>query len=333
MISGSDKGFSALEYQITKVSNIGTDAPRSIVVANDTIYWWSKIGIQQIRQNSGQFGPVPSSFSSVNITAQTIDTLFKSVDAASRSFVKGVYDPSTDTVHWAYRTNDFGFNYGYDRILNLDLTLGAFYPWSLPSTGNPFITGLFLSPELNVNTPAGPNFLHFFVADPVATNIYRYTVGTFTSDQYVDWETPSKIGVEYESFIESGFEILEDAFRKKQILYLNAFFRQTEETYVQAGEDYTVDKPSSCYLQVKWDWTNMERAGKWSNSVQAYRHRRATLVDDNDLTFNTGTLVVYSKNKIRGSGRALQFRFSESGRGNNFDLLGWQAAYQGNTKP
>lgn len=358
LISGTDKGFSALEYQVSKVSTIGTDAPLSIVAADSTIYWWSKVGIQQITQQSGQFGPIPGAFQSVNISQDTIDTLFKSVTPDVRRFVKGIFDPSTNTVHWAYKSSNFDPNYGYDKFLNLDLKLGAFYPWSLATGSYPFICGLFLTPELNLvsnsetvtasgitvtdgsavtvtssgtELSAKANFLYFVTAINQGSS-YRFTFGNFYNDTFVDWETYDSVGAVYSSFVEMGYEILDDAFRKKQIVYLSVFFRQTEENYVDVGGgDYEADKPSSCYLTVKWDWTTSGNTGKWSQKRQVYRHRRVPLVDVLDLTFNTGTKVVHTKNKIRGTGRALQFRLETNERGKNFDLLGWQASYQGGT--
>lgn len=356
LISGTDKGFSALEYQLTKVSTIGTDSPLSIVAADSTIYWWSKVGIQQISQVSGQFGPVPGAYKSENISQETVDTLFKEVTPAVRRFVKGVFDPATNTVHWAYKTESFDPNYGYNRFLNLDLKIGAFYPWSLSSGSYPFICGLFLTPGLNlvsnsetvtasgVTVTAGgetvtasgtelsakANFLYFVTAVNQGSS-YRFTFGNFSNDEYVDWETFDDTGIEYESFVESGFEILDDAFRKKQIVYLSVFFRQTEENFVLVGEDYETDKPSSCFLTVKWDWSTSGNTGKWSQKRQVYRHRRVPFVNPLDLAFSTGYRVVHTKNKIRGTGRAVQFRLGTNERGKNFDLLGWQAAYQGTT--
>ena len=356
LISGTDKGFSALEYQVTKVSTIGTDAPLSIVAADSTIYWWSKVGIQQISQVSGQFGPVPGAYKSENISQETVDTLFKDVSPSARQYVKGVFDPATNTVHWAYKSESFDPNYGYNRFLNLDLKIGAFYPWSLTEGAYPFICGLFLTPELNLisnsetvtasgttvtasgvtvtssgtELSAKANFLYFVTAVNQGAS-YRFTFGNFSNDNFVDWETFDGTGAVYESFVESGFEILEDAFRKKQIVYLSVFFRQTEENFVLVGDDYDVDKPSSCYLTVKWDWSTSGNTGKWSQKRQAYRHRRVPFVNPLDLTFSTGTRVVHTKNKIRGTGRAIQFRLGTNERGKNFDLLGWQTAYQGTT--
>jgi hypothetical protein len=356
VVGGTDKGFSATEYQVTKVSNIGTDAPMSVVAADASIYLWSKIGIQQITQVSGQFGPVPGAYQSNNISQETVDTLFKSVSPDARRFVKGVFDPATNTVHWAYKTETFAPNYGYDKLLNLDLKIGAFYPWSLTTGAYPFICGLFLTPELNlfanseavtasgaaVTASAVPvtsqgtellakaNFLYFITAINQGSS-YKFTFGNFSNDAFVDWETYDGVGVVYDSFVESGFEILDDAFRKKQIVYLSVFFAQTEENFVLVGDDYDVDKPSSCYLTVKWDWTTSGNTGKWSQKRQVYRHRRVPFVNPIDLAFNTGTKVVHTKNKIRGTGRAVQFRLGTNERGKNFDLLGWQALYAGGT--
>jgi hypothetical protein len=43
--------------------------------------------------------------------------------------------------------------------------------------------------------------------------------------------------------------------------------------------------------------------------------------------------VVVSNNKVRGSGKSVQFRFECSEPGKNFDLLGWAVSFAGNTEP
>jgi hypothetical protein len=48
---------------------------------------------------------------------------------------------------------------------------------------------------------------------------------------------------------------------------------------------------------------------------------------------NTGFRVVTTRNRIRGIGKAIQFRFECDEAGKDFDLLGWQVFYQGNTQP
>jgi hypothetical protein len=54
-IHGTDQGFSATAFEITKVSPVGTDSPYSIVETADTIIWMSKVGIQVLKQENGVF--------------------------------------------------------------------------------------------------------------------------------------------------------------------------------------------------------------------------------------------------------------------------------------
>jgi hypothetical protein len=181
---------------------------------------------------------------------------------------------------------------------------------------------------------AKDSFVQFIIASPETVDYYQFTVGNFTNDNYVDWEIfDDGDGDTYNSFVEAGFEILEDASRKKQILYLQPFFRQTEENFIADGDDYTLDKPSSCYLTTKWDWSNSSASNKWSTRTQVYRLRRVPYANPLDLSLDTGFRVVTTRNKVRGQGRAIQFRFECDEAGKNFDLLGWQAFYQGNTEP
>ena len=124
----------------------------------------------------------------------------------------------------------------------------------------------------------------------------------------------------YESFIESGYEVLEDGLRKKQAPFLGVFFRR----------EFT----DSCFLTVKWSWATNSNSNKWHGPIQAYRPRNADYLTGPENTANEGYYdVIYTRNKIRGSGRAIQFKFSESAANANFRLIGWHVFYQGNTVP
>lgn len=356
-ISGGDKGFSADDFQVTKVSSIGTDAPYSVVDTESHIYWWSRTGIQRIEQSSGVFGPISGSFKSSNLTENVIDTFIKDINSNVRKYVKGVFDYGTNTIHWLYASNDLGRNNFYNRILNFNVITESFFPWSLTSGNFPYLVGCYATSDINRISNSEPmtilgdpvvilgdpvvsngttisakdTFVQFVVAAPISTG-WKFTVGNFTNDNFVDWETFDTDGVTYNSFVETGYEILEDAARNKQATYVHAFFRQTEENFVADGDDYTVDKPSSCYLTTKWDWSNTTASNKWSSRVQAYRISRMPFVNVLNLAIDTGFSIVATRNKARGTGRALQFRFECDERGKNFDLLGWHVFYLGNTE-
>jgi hypothetical protein len=83
---------------------------------------------------------------------------------------------------------------------------------------------------------------------------------------------------------------------------------------------------------VKWDWANTSNSNKWSSKIQVYRHRRLPQFSEDDLTFDTGFPIIVSKNKVRGSGKAIQFRFESDEIGKDFDLLGWAVPFEGNTE-
>jgi hypothetical protein len=242
----------------------------------------------------------------------------------------------------------------YNRILNFDLTLQSFYPWTFSGTGV-YVTGAFLAPDLAVSVSSEdvvengvqvadgvndvvanlfveeyrPTFLKFVCA----ANGNSITFGQISNGDFVDWERFNGVGYTYNSFIESGYELLADAMRRKQTPYVYTYLRRTETAYVADGDDYTVDKPSSCKMQVKWDWSNSQISNKWSSQYEVYRHTRFPTFIEEDLTFDSGYPIVVTRHKVRGSGRAIQFRFEGSERGKDFDLLGWAVSFTGNTEP
>ena len=333
-IGGTQAGLTATDISVSKVNPIGTDSPDSIVEAEGQVFWWSRVGIMGMSQKSGQFGPVEGVFDRTNATEQTIQSFYNhDIPEASKPFAKGVYDPATNRVQWIFKSGTTPSSYMYDRVLNLDLTLGAFYPWTVETVG-PYISDIFITASLNPlvdQESIRSSFIKYLCAVPVSSS-YKYTFGYFKSSEFADWYTYDGVGQAYMSFVETGYELLEDTMRKKQTPYVFCYFRRTEENYVASGGDYTVDKPSSCYFQVKWDWASSSNSNKWSSKIQVYRHRRTPQFSDTDLTFDTGFPIVISKNKVRGNGRAIQFRFESDEIGYDFDLLGWAVPVEGNTE-
>lgn len=331
-IQGGQGGFSALDFSIQKVSPIGTISPNSVVATKEGIFWFSKVGIQGLQITNSGGGAV---FNITTISEDTIQTYCNDIPEAVRPYIKGIYDPATNIVQWLINSVNDGYNYLYNSILNLDLTLGAFYPWTLDITG-PRFCGIFLTPTLNsinnpFNTSIKDNFIKYNVASVVG-GVYKFTFALFRDYNFVDWQSYNGVGYDYLSYLESGYELLEDAMRNKEITYLFCYFRQTEENYVLNGAVYEPDNPSSCLMQVKWDWASSEVSNKYSTKAEAYKIE-LPVVDPTNLVIDTGFPVVSSKNKVRGHGRAIQFRFESNGIGKDFDLLGWSVPYSGNTAP
>ena len=345
-IGGTDGGFKATDISVSKISPIGTRSPNSIVSVNDTIYYWSDIGIQGLSQKVGQFGTVDGVFDKPNITESTIQTFYNNIGTEAKKYVKGVYDPQTNVIQWLYKSDDITNNYFYNKILVLDLTLQAFYPWTIStSTEHPYLIGIVTTPQLTgyegtADVTVRKTYIKYLFVLRESADIYNYRINfaTFNSIEFVDWYTHGDAlsadgPLTYNSYVETGYELLEDALRKKQTPWVFTYFKRTEENFVLVDDDYTTDRQSSCFFQVKWDWSNSNVSGKYSTKREAYRHVRQPTLSDDDLTFNTGYPIVVTKHKVRGSGRAIQFRFESDAAGKDFDLLGWAVDVTGSTKP
>lgn len=335
-ISGTQSGFTALDYAVSKISPIGTKSPLSIIDVEGQIYWWSDIGIMAMAQRQGMFGTVDGVFEKNNITEQTIQTFYNDIPDIGKKNAKAVYDPLTNVIQWLFQDENMeaGRPFCYNRFLNLDLTLQAFYPWTIGRIADTTcdVIGVFTTP-----VPAGykgplessvrNTYIKYTVIQP---NVSTYLINFAESNDigFVDWGSQT-----YLSFLETGYELLEDAMRKKQAPWIMTYFRRTEEHYIPVGGgDFTTDRQSSCMFQVKWDWASSSISNKYSSKREAYRHTRVPLMSSGDLDFDTGFPIVISKHKVRGNGRSIQFRFESDAANRDFDLLGWSSVFTGNTE-
>lgn len=333
-VSGTSMGFTAVDFSVAKINPIGAINAGSILDANGQVVWWSKVGIQGLSPKSGALASSDGGYERINISEQTIQSFYlDDIPEDSKKYVKCVYDSATNTIQWLFRSGNTPGNYFYDRILNLDMTLGSFYPWTISSTGSsPYITGVTTTLTLNT-TENRSSALRYLTAVPDA-GVWKFTFSYFNDTTFADWRTFNGTGFTYTSFIETGYELLEDAMRNKETLYVFVYLRRTEENFVETEDgDFVADKPSSCKFQIKWDWASSSASNKWSTKTEAYRHNRLPMPDETDLTFDTGFPVVVTKNKVRGNGRAIQFRFESSEIGKDCDLLGWAVPFAGNTQP
>jgi len=343
-VNSGSQGFTALDYTVNKVSNIGITARESAVIADETLFWWTKQGIQAIAPATGTFGAIPGQFSQQNITEMTIKTFYQEINEFTRDECKGVYDPVTSTVIWLYRNDATKKKY----ILKYDLRFQAFIPQSVDCDGISPIS-LFVGEYYTKNTQYDTMVTYMGLQSEwasFANNYYHYLVtAQFIDRTYVDGRfaveeentppeagTPLTLGT-YESYIESGYEVLEDAVRKKQVPFLGVFFREQVRVKPNGSPIAGYQEPC-CSLTVKWSWAKTESSNKWSDPVYAYRpQKNYWRTEEENLTNMSKYDIIYTRNKVRGSGRAIQFRFSEARAEYGFTLIGWHAFYHGNTVP
>lgn len=323
-ITGTSAGFTAVDISVKKVSPVGCQSPQSVVETENSIYWWSDIGIMGAAlDRTGIFVPASSGVNTLNISEPTIHSFYNNISDAARSEVVGIFDGKANVVHWLYRDDDV-VSSQFNKVLILDLGLQAFYPWKFSSiVGGPVIKGMFISDRENsytIPTDIRPSQVEYVVM-PTGTTL---RVAQARSGQFVDWYTYNSVGVTYDSYIEAGYEIFDDAMRNKNITYLFTYLTRTETAIVSGQPNY----PSSCQMSIKWDWANSSISNKWTTPVETYRPGRL-LLDSAD----TGFSMVVTKSKVRGNGKAIQFRYECSDAGKNFDLVGWSVAVSGTPIP
>ena len=78
---------------------------------------------------------------------------------------------------------------------------------------------------------------------------------------------------------------------------------------------------NSCKMIGRWDYAN-PNTGKQTEGKEIYRFNSLMLDNVGDSEADYGYTVIETKNKVRGSGKALSLRF-ESSEGKDFELLGW----------
>lgn len=335
-IQGGNGAFSATDFSVSKMSPVGMDAPMSVIEVDSQIFWMSYLGIQGMSQKNGIFGPIQGNFDKLNISQNTIQTYYtENFPATIRPYVKAVYDPSSNTVQWLFCSPGNPINY-YDSVLNLDLNVQAFYPWKFTSSGS-YVIGAYtaLTPTVvTKGTDVRPTQVKYLTYVPFG-GITFIGVAQTVDVTFTDWKSYDFVGKAYTSFMESGFEILQDAERKKWLPYLFTYLRQTETgvTTTDGGITYIPVNTSSCLLTVKWNWTNSAVANRWTSPIQIYVTSQSPFIDATAPTFSNGQTVVQRKNKIRGNGKALCFRFENSTIGKDMDVIGYAAEYTGDSVP
>ncbi|MAZ33831.1 MAG: hypothetical protein Tp178MES00d2C33159091_33 [Prokaryotic dsDNA virus sp.] len=341
-ISGGDEGFSGVSIAVSKVSSLGTKSPMAAIEVDGTLFWWSEIGIDAMQQASGQFGPIPGKFGNTSVSEQTIQSIINEIPETQRQYVKSCFDPRNNTVMWLFSDGiASSYYYRYNKVLLFDVTLQAFFLWEFATQDDrPKVSGIYnnigesfsTTTENVIDSLGNPvttnasepvviaNVLSSYVPSSVQYLVDLHdgsqAIATTSDTNFVDWSSWNGTGYEYDSFVETGYEIMGDAMRDKQPIYVFCHFKQAED--------------SSCRMRAKWDWANSLASNRWSTEVEVYRERRRP---NNSTADNTAFDVVTTKNKVRGSGKSIQFRYGTSERGKNFELLGWSVAYVGNTQP
>jgi len=355
-ISGSgDEAFSATSQEIRKITGVGALGVNTVVEADGVIFYWSEGGIYALVENE-----VTGLLQSQNITENTIQSFYLTLTETAKTYARAGYDKQSKKILWFYNDLDdydgIVKPYRYNKILFLDLTLRAFYSYTLPlpTQNSTFIADMLQKRSgsfttvlesvtdsgladvtdsslntvtSNVKVPATSSvklkFLTFAKTTPTS---WQYTFSEFRRDDMLDFYIQDTTGTSYNSHVETGFDIGGDLISEKETNTIYAFFKRTETSIVANGSGgITYDKPSGCNLRAKWQWSDHIGSGRWSDQEDIYRLQRH-YIPSGIGSFDYGFEVIQTINQVRGKGRALALRF-DSITGKDFHLLGWATPY------
>lgn len=252
-------------------------------------------------------------------------------------------------------TSEINYPNTYNRELILDLTLEAWSVYEMDHPGFPRIhdyvpiPGYYVaSSNQNVYDSAGVLVTNASgIAVTVATDYtldrttdnrlenFKFlvtrdtdaTLAEYRDYTFMDWVSVDSVGVSFDSYLLTGYNLAGSIGRQKQVAYLQVFCKRTEDTWTAS----VLDHQSSCMVQSQWNWNNTADQGKWGASFQAYRLLRPyTVVASGN--FDYGETVIVTKNRLRGRGKALSVLF-ESETGKDMKLLGWNAITTINGEP
>jgi hypothetical protein len=308
-------GFTAGDYSIRKVSSVPSVSASSFVDVGGAPYWWNNDGIYYVSEVSASGGIKIDS-----LTQNTIRTYYKTeIPLESKKYARGAYNYLTKEIRWLFSSEtpaDVTSRSDYDRALTFNVQASSFYPWSFDITDVKLkgiisivgqgTTNQIIDEELTPVHESLGSVFKYFLSSVVAT-VEKLTVGETKDTTFVDFKTYDGVGVNYTSYLVTGYKLSSSssgltstkgggADKKFQSNYITVFFRNYDTPKI--------------WIQTSWNY---------ANNISSHRFSSPQILWFENTT---GLEYLIKKVKVRGSGKALQIRFT-SVDGEPFDLAGW----------
>jgi hypothetical protein len=344
-VYGDTGGFYANNFQVSKISTNGVLDQNSIVQVGGNFLYWSNSGIYALTTDSasGRFAPE-------NISLKTIQKFYLDIPFLGKKHARGFYDEKENRVRFLYNDSaeysETNYVNKYNKELVYDLTLQAFSVFTigeLTSANAPYVTDYieipnFISSEEATNVLVGTDTVETST-DVVIVNVdieadrdsqYAYltlqgtnwTISKYKDTTFTDWKTEDATGVDFTSYLITGYEYFGDLLKRKQVPYVQFYFERTEDGYSISGNELTLNNPSSALVQAQWNWSDSINSGKWGREFQAYKLLRHYIPENASDSFDYGDKIIITKNKLRGSGKTLSL-YIRSEEGKDMKLQGW----------
>lgn len=338
-----DDIFTPENYQVNKVTNVGALGKDSITLVQDTVMYWSELGIHAL-----QMDQVEGRLSVTNAIEGTIQTLYDNIPNDSKSKAIGFFDRFDKKVRFLYDSQ--ARDLINDTELIFDFTIGAWYKNRIAdsSTGEGISTYVELPILLREEDEEEVYAINDVVLAGTETVIvpaplfettqrsYKYLVKTSTGFYFAEYRGTDFIDwaeTDAEAWLITGYYTGGDVVRRKSSTYLTVHLERTEQSVDLVEGEGVPRGESSCKVQARWDWTDQAVAGKFGPEFEAYRHTRHWFPDlsGGSVPYEDGYPVVTTKNRLRGSGRSLSLRMGTSPE-KDCRLLGWNIQLNLNSK-
>lgn len=346
---GEFSSFRADSFSVRKITDQGSINADSIVFAKDVMYYWGESSITAVL--TGQGGGVVAQ----DISSSSIKGLYQQLTNFVKQGTFSVHDEGANKILWFYAdglSTDFNNLSGkaFNKVLVWDISLNSYSKYSLEIQTSILPVYAFSAEVQSFRSvtevvaadgetvTAGGEDVTVTAASYVAekssikvmtvtgnaTDGYNYRFSEFTDlDNFADW------GTSYDSYIEAGFDSLQDIISKaKKALMIQCHFNRTETGFEASGDELVLKNPSGCQLSYAWDWDE----SSYSNAFQAYKLLRNYTPEDSSDTFSYKRDVVSTRSRLRGRGTALGLRFA-SEDGKDMQLLGYGIIYSNRGRP
>jgi len=340
---GSDYGFAADNYSVSKITDHGSVSSGSVVVVDGGVVYWGDDGIYSLAPD--QFG----SLVATNMSANTIQRLYDSVDTSDKIAANGVYDSYDRKIRWIYQNTLNSVRVTKELIY--DVGLQAFYPATIRNGDieyprivstvevPPFRVGLSSTDVVAASIPvvvgsdsvtystsvvqAGTREVLYVVV--LSDAPLQFSFGFYKDTSFVDWNSLG-IAVDAPAYLVTGYISGGDNQHNKQVPYVTFFLERTEDGFEDVGGVIQPTNQSSCLVQAQWNWTDSAESGKWGREFQAYKYRRFYMPASSSDPYDTGDRLIVTKNKLRGNGRVLSLHIRTEPL-KDCKLLGWSMVW------
>lgn len=341
--------FNPVTANIEKISGVGCESEKSVVLAKEQIVFKGLDGIYVIRGTDN--GVISDKVSAGRIEVwlsrhrdQFHDAMYDPVSQEIRWLVHKSVEPGE--TGWAetgselkqqeliYHMDRGAFT--VNRFPNVTLSVSA-WPTAGSVTSGTFILGyvplptpvLADLPERNDGTTTDEDVTRHTIVDLYrSTTSFKYAVMDSTGVTFADYSTDTytdftdTIDEEVDAYMITSYDNDGDSQRNKQVGHITISFYRTEIGVEDPGGGYVAANQGSCLLDYYWDHAQRTPTENSARRKETYKLLKDYTVSGSTDPYDYGQAVIVTKNKIRGRGKSLQLEFHSSAD-KDLQILGW----------